>query len=111
MGTLEGEPKSKSDMIKYAEEWSRQASAASSIKEIIDFHTEQLKDMVDSTDYRKEALLSYGMFIDWMKHREQGILKYRDNSFCSIYTGRVAPQQKPFMDIIDDSVHAFLNNV
>jgi trimethylamine monooxygenase len=110
MGTLEDEPKSEADMIKHSKEWWVRASTVHSLKEIIDFQTEVIKYMIDVTGYRQEALQVYDILLDWMKHREQGIDKYRDNSFRSIFTGNMAPMQTAFMDIRDDSLKTFLKN-
>lgn len=110
MGTLEHEPKSEADMIEHSYELSVRATTVHSLKEIIDFQTEVLKYMIDVTAYRQEALHVYDILLDWMKHREQGIDKYRDHRFRSIFTGNMAPMQTAFMDIKDDSLQTFLKN-
>ncbi|WP_329333951.1 NAD(P)/FAD-dependent oxidoreductase [Streptomyces sp. NBC_01352] len=76
----------------------------------IDFQTDYLRDLLDSTDYADFDLdLAREHFATWEHHKEESITGYRNRSFDSPCTGTVAPvHHTPWWDELDDSLATFL---
>ena len=90
---------------------SQREEAIADAFEAIDFQTEYVRDLLGPTDYpRLDVDMVARLFKEWEHHKMENILTYRDRSYPSTLTGNVAPvHHTPWMQALDDSMQAFLN--
>ncbi len=76
----------------------------------IDFQTEYVRDLLQSTDYPKLDVDRVAeLFKEWEHHKVEGILTYRDRSYASTLTGTMSPpHHTAWVKALDDSLQAFL---
>ena len=77
----------------------------------IDFQAAYIRDLLQPTDYPTFDVEGVAdIFKEWEHHKEADILGYRNKSYRSTLTGTLAPaHHTPWMDAMDDSLEAFLN--
>lgn len=76
----------------------------------VDFQTAYIKDLLGRTDYPgfKVEQVS-AMLKQWLRDKQEDILRYRDKTYTSIVTGtRAVPHRLPWMQELDDSAENFL---
>ncbi len=90
--------------------WVAREEALTNSPDAIDFQTDYVRDLLSRTDCARPDLDRVArLFKEWEDHKRQGILIYRDRSYPSAVTGRMAPPpQGPWMEALDDSLEAFL---
>ena len=90
--------------------WSAREQLLADPFEAIDFQTDYVRDLLAATDYPRLDLDHVAAtFKEWEHHKAEGILTYRDRSYTSALTGRMAPvHHTPWMQALDDSLAAFL---
>jgi trimethylamine monooxygenase len=93
------------------QKWTDKEEAIADATEAIDFQTEYVRDLITPTDYpRLDVDAVAKMFKQWEHHKMDNILTYRDQSHTSVLTGKKAPvHHTPWMQALDDSMEAFLN--
>ena len=91
--------------------WTRREEAIADPFEAIDFQTAYVRDLMEPTDYPRLDLDHVAAtFKEWEHHKAEGILTYRNRSYVSALTGRMAPvHHTPWMEAMDDSLEAFLH--
>lgn len=92
-------------------EWvTREEQAADPFAEI-DFQAAYIVDLIEPTDYPEFDVTAVAdIFKQWEHDKEADILGYRNKSYRSTLTGTLAPaHHTPWMDAMDDSLEAFLN--
>ncbi|MFF5011400.1 NAD(P)-binding domain-containing protein [Streptomyces phaeochromogenes] len=92
--------------------WRDRLEALEGPMDDIDFQTDYLRELLDSTDYAHFDLdLVRRHFATWEHHKEESITGYRNRSFDSPCTGTVAPvHHTPWWDELDDSLPTFLGS-
>lgn len=77
----------------------------------VDFQTAYTRDLVDRTDYPEIDLEKVGeLFKQWLKDKEEDILRYRDKTFTSVMTGtHAAKHHTPWLEELDDSMERYLS--
>lgn len=87
-----------------------EAEATDPFKEI-DFQAAYIKDLLQYSDYSGFKVDEVAeLFKEWLRHKEEDILGYRNRSYRSTLTGTLAPpHHTPWMQAMDDSMEAFLN--
>lgn len=102
---------SKQEMRSHSRRWLDKEEACSSPEEDIDFQAAYIRDLLKDTDYPNFDVEGMGqLFKDWKHDKEDDILGYRDRSYRSTMTGTMAPlHHTPWMQALDDSLEAFLN--
>ena len=95
-----------------SEAWFARENACADHDQDIDFQAAYVRDLVDRTDYPEFAIETVaGMFKQWLRDKQAGILDYRDRSYRSTITGTLAPPHHTrWMEAMDDSLEAFLAN-
>jgi trimethylamine monooxygenase len=90
--------------------WRTRLAALDGPMDDIDFQTDYLRELLDSTDYADFDLdLARRHFATWEHHKEESITGYRNRSFDSPCTGTVAPvHHTPWWEELDDSLTTFL---
>ena len=91
-------------------DWTARETCVSDAFQAIDFQTAYVRDLLGQTDYPPLDLDHVAeTFKQWEHHKAEGILTYRDRSYVSALTGRMAPvHHTPWMQALDDSLEAFL---
>ncbi|MFC3690711.1 NAD(P)-binding domain-containing protein [Chenggangzhangella methanolivorans] len=91
--------------------WMSREEALENADQMIDYQTDYVRDLLEPTDYpRLDVDMCARLFKEWEHHKAEGILTYRNRSYPSTLTGTVAPvHHTPWMDALDDSLEAFLN--
>lgn len=91
--------------------WVAREEALGDAYDAIDFQTEYVRDLLGRTDYPPlDVDMVARLFKEWKHHKFENILTYRDRSYPSVITGTMAPvHHTPWMQALDDSMQAFLN--
>ncbi len=76
----------------------------------IDFQTDYVRDLLAATDYPAFDIDTVAeLFKEWKHDKVDSILGYRDHSYRSVLTGRMAPvHHTPWMKAMDDTLATFL---
>lgn len=109
---LDEEPKDKAEMRKDTDAWLAKMSGLSSILELVKFQTEHALDLCKATGYTTEIANFYLVIEEYVRNRDSDITTFRDQCHPSLYTGtRSVKPSRPWFEVFDDSVEAFLANV
>ena len=76
----------------------------------VDFQTDYVRELIGMTDYPEFNLDEVAkIFKQWLKDKEDDILRYRDKTFTSVITGTHAEEHHtPWLEEMDDSYERFL---
>lgn len=76
-----------------------------------DFQTEYVRELINATDYPEFDLDSVNsLFKDWMRHKSEDIVGYRDQTYKSVITGTMAAlHHTRWINAMDDSLDRYLN--
>ena len=91
-------------------DWVAKEEALEDYIQMIDFQTEYTKDLYVTSDYPKiDFELIRTHLKEWLHHKKENIMTYRDKSFSSPVTGTVAPlHHTPWAEAMDDSMTTFM---
>lgn len=75
-----------------------------------DFQTDYVRELINATDYPEFDLDAVNtLFKDWMRHKSEDILGYRDQTHRSAITGTMAVQHHTrWINAMDDSLERYL---
>ncbi len=70
-----------------------------------------MRELINATDYPEFDLDSVNaLFKDWMRHKSEDILGYRDQTHRSAITGTMSePHHTRWINAMDDSLERYLN--
>lgn len=90
--------------------WLNLDAASSTPDDDVDFQTAYIKDLISMTDYPEFNIDQVAvMFKQWLKDKEDDILRYRDQTFASVITGtHAAKHHTSWLDEMDDSYERFI---
>lgn len=76
-----------------------------------DFQTEYVRELINATDYPEFDLDSVNaLFKDWMRHKSEDIVGYRDQTYKSVITGTMAAlHHTRWINAMDDSLDRYLH--
>lgn len=76
----------------------------------VDFQTAYIKELIGMTDYPEFNIDDVAtMFKQWLRDKEEDILRYRDQTFTSVMTGTPAEEHHTsWLDEMDDSFERFI---
>lgn len=101
-----------SDIEKHSAKWKVRESTLKTDEDRIWFQGDYVKELVQQTDYpalNTEAINR--LFMEWEHHKHHDILRYRDNSYQSVVTGKPTPlPSTTWIETQDDSIKTFLDN-
>src|SRR5699024_2540508 len=85
MGTIQLPEKAERE--KDIAKWLAKQEAIETGDDDVDFQTEYTRELVDSTDYPDFDLEKVAeLFKEWLRDKEEDILRYRDKNFTSVIT-------------------------
>lgn len=94
-------------------QWLARFEACDSHDAEIDFQTAYIKDLINRTDYPSfdlDAVAEH--FKQWLRDKEEDILRYRDKTYRSVITGTMARKHHTaWMDELDDSFERYLADI
>ncbi|XP_060586115.1 trimethylamine monooxygenase-like [Ruditapes philippinarum] len=101
--------KSRGEMQKDIQKWVQRLPKLDTCDKAIDFQTEYMAELIKDTGYPEKAVKSGKLMHDWIAHKNDNILTYKDQCHASNWTGTVAPKPKvPMYEAFDDSIGAFI---
>lgn len=76
-----------------------------------DFQTDYVRELINATDYPQFDLDAVStLFKDWMRHKSEDILGYRDKAHRSVITGTMAEvHHTRWINAMDDSLERYLH--
>jgi trimethylamine monooxygenase len=76
----------------------------------IRYQGDYVRELISETDYPSFDIDgSNDAFIQWKKHKSNGIMTFRDHCHKSVMTGTMAPpHHTPWKDALDDSIESYL---
>ncbi|MFJ6418735.1 NAD(P)-binding domain-containing protein [Paeniglutamicibacter sp. NPDC091659] len=91
--------------------WLERQSALEGHDAESDFQTDYVRELINTTDYPEFDLDSVNaLFKDWMRHKSEDILGYRDQTHRSAITGTMSePHHTRWINAMDDSLERYLN--
>src|SRR5690606_27597088 len=101
---------SKEERLADIEKWIKKSTANQTHDDEVDFQTEYVKELISLTDYPEFNLDAVAkLFKQWLKDKDEDILRYRDKTYTSVITGTKAEKHHTaWLDEMDDSYERFL---
>ncbi len=92
--------------------WREREAKLQTPNDDIDFQGAYIKDLIEPTDYpRFNVEAQAELFKQWLQHKKDDIMGYRNHCYRSTVTGTKAPPlSKPWMEIMNDSLESFQKN-
>lgn len=92
-------------------EWRSKEEAITELHHGWEFQGETIKRLLAQTDYPAfDVEAVYDLFWQWKKHKVADIMGFRDNTYRSVFTGKVSPpHHTPWREALDDSLAAYIN--
>ncbi|KAL2632294.1 hypothetical protein R1flu_016980 [Riccia fluitans] len=102
------------EMKAHSEKWGSAEGEALAKRDVKTFQANYVKELIGLTDCPVTPQMvdeTLQMGSDWDKHKELGIMSYRDHPFRSAVTGSLAPEhQTPWIQQFDDSLESYLTH-
>ncbi len=94
-----------------SEAWHRREERLADADQEIDFQRDYVRELIDATDYPTfDVEGAAEIFKAWQRDKKEDIMNFRDKSYRSVITGKLAPKHHtPWMQALDDSLEAFLS--
>lgn len=100
----------KDKMKSHSRSWHERERALKCSEEMLNFQGDYILDLIAETDY--PPIDTDGIrrtFLQWLKHKEENIMTFRDHSYRSLITGKMSPKHHTaWIDALDDSLEAYL---
>jgi len=76
----------------------------------IRYQGDYVEELIAETDYPDfDVQSAVNSFMEWKKHKKEGIMTFRDHGYVSPMTGTMAPSHHtPWVDALDDSLASYL---
>lgn len=103
----------KEERLKDIEQWYNRSLSNKTPEEDIDFQTDYVRDLIGMTNYPEFNLNAVAkLFKQWLKDKEEDILRYRDKTYTSVMTGTHAENHHTdWLDEMDDSYERYFAEV
>ena len=101
---------SKEQRLEDIDSWVAKEAKNKTADDEVDFQTDYVRELIRMTDYPEFNLDEVAkIFKQWLKDKEEDILRYRDKTFTSVITGTHAEEHHtPWLEEMDDSYERFL---
>lgn len=110
MGKIELPPSA--DMQAHSQMWMARESKLKTPEQMVKFQGEYIKQLIAATDYPSFDIDAVNdIFMQWKKHKKEGIMNFRDKTYRSVMTGKMSkPHHTPWLYALDDSLEAYLES-
>jgi trimethylamine monooxygenase len=101
----------KVDMQADSQLWRQHEEKSKGAQQLISFQGNYIKDLIAATDYPLIDIEAINWtFMEWEKDKASSIMQFRDNSYRSVMTGKMAAKHHTlWLDAMDDSKESFLS--
>lgn len=91
--------------------WRAKEEALADDEACVRFQGEYVQHLIEQTDYPSFDIEGVNQtFLQWMQHKRDSIMTFRDNSYRSLMTGTQAPRHHTqWMEAMDDSLESYLD--
>lgn len=98
------------EMEAQSQPWVTKEASLQTTEEMVAFQGAYLEMLMSCTDCPKLDVSAFHTIImEWLGHKEEDIMGFRDRPFRSAITGTMAPlHHTPWLDALDDSLEAYL---
>jgi trimethylamine monooxygenase len=99
-------------MKEHTKKWHELEKADTSVAYAYKFQGDYVQMLIDETDYPNFDIEGVRLtFLEWKNNKKESIMGFRDKSHKSLMTGSQSPpHHTPWIDALDDSLEAYLNN-
>ena len=97
-------------MRQHSLDWRQREERISDVAGMIGFQGDYVHSLIEQTDYPSFDIEGVKqIFLDWMQHKEENIMTFRDRLYRSVITGTMAsPHHSRWLDAMDDSMASYL---
>jgi trimethylamine monooxygenase len=101
---------SEEDKEKHFESWREREATLASVEDCIRYQMDYVSQLVNATDYPNwEYEKTINAFMEWIKHKNEDIMTFRDKPHTSVFTGTVSPvHHTVWKDAMDDSMESYM---
>lgn len=101
---------SQDGMRQHSRQWREREETLQDDAEMIQFQGDYVRSLIEQTDYPSFDIDgAKRIFLQWLEHKKQSILTFRDNVYRSVITGKMAsPHHTTWLQALDDSLEAYL---
>lgn len=102
---------SKDEMTRHSLVWRKREEILDKTEDEIYFQGDYLKELLSETDHpHLEIDLMNQASVEWLEHKKEGIMVYRDRPSRSFVTGTLAPAHNTlWLEAMDDSIESYLS--
>src|SRR5690606_18256960 len=99
-----------SEMRRHSQQWREREEALQDDADMIQFQGDYVRSLIEQTDYPSFDIDgAKRSFLQWIAHKTENILTFRDNIYRSVITGKMAsPHHTPWLKAMDDSLESYL---
>ena len=97
-------------MREHSQQWRQREEGLSEAAELIDFQGDYVDSLIKQTDYPSFDIDgAKKVFLQWIDHKQENILTFRDKLYQSVLTGTMAtPHHTRWLEAMDDSMASYL---
>jgi len=98
------------EMEKDSAAWRAREEKLEDAEQQIYFQGDYVRELIEATDYPTFDIDGVNKtFVQWEHHKAEDIMRFRDNSYCSLMTGTVSPKHHTtWIEAMDDSLESYL---
>ncbi|WOD07528.1 hypothetical protein [Marinomonas sp. GJ51-6] len=104
-------PETKEEMQKHSQMWRERELTLETAEEMFTFQGDYILELIEATDYPTFDIEGVRQtFLEWKHHKKDDIMGFRNHAYRSLMTGTMSPvHHTPWIDALDDSLEAYLN--
>jgi len=101
---------SRKEMEKDSAVWRAREEKLEDAEQQIYYQGDYVRDLIEATDYPTFDIDGVNKtFVQWEHHKEEDIMRFRDNSYRSLMTGTMSPtHHTTWIEAMDDSLKSYL---
>jgi len=101
---------SRKEMEKDSADWRAREEKLEDAEQQIYYQGDYVRDLIEATDYPPFDIDGVNKtFVQWEHHKEEDIMRFRDNSYRSLMTGTMSPtHHTTWIEAMDDSLKSYL---
>ena len=103
---------SQAEMQIHTQQWVLKEKKLKNTEQMITFQGTYIHKLIAETDYPSFNIDAVNdIFMQWKKHKKDNIMGFRDKTYRSVMTGKMAkPHHTAWLHALDDSLESYLDN-
>ena len=103
---------SQAEMQIHTQQWVLKEKNLKNTEQMITFQGTYIQKLIAETDYPSFNIDAVNdIFMQWKKHKKENIMGFRDKTYRSVMTGKMAkPHHTAWLHALDDSLESYLDN-